>query len=436
MLDETKFLPFKLSYQNYVFHRDSLAIFRVPSKMNYRSTRVLDRLIKGEIRRARLVDRLTLRTVALNLANNCNFSCSYCFANHGQYDQPGLEMTDDVAKKAVNLLFKNVSLNHQKRVAIAFFGGEPLLKWNLIQEIVGFAEKNRPKNTKLHFLLTTNASLLGKDKIKYLKKHRFSVMVSIDGPRERHNANRKFADGIGTYDLILPKILAANKIVPLTFRATITNDNLDLVRIVRHFKKLGAKMITFGLDNDHLKKENYARIRQSYQKLANMYYKDIMANEYYEITNFTEILLQFVFRERKVSHCNAGLSYLGVAADGSLYKCPRFTGNVKHKFGEVDDTKKVISSQKIFKADLGNNAGSRNPACFKCPFVFLCGGLCHYDLFKKGKTEAEIIPEQCKLRKAIFLEVIKLYVKLPEGTKRKFLVIVTDSLKGGEEHKE
>ena len=436
VLKKAEFFKFKVDGQNFVFNRDSLAIFSVPPQIDYQSEKNLTRLVKDETEKARLVDRLTLRTIALNLTNTCNFNCRYCFANHGQYDQPGLEMTEKIAQKAVTLLFKNVTLNHQKRVAIAFFGGEPLLKWDLIQKIVNFAEKSKPLRVKLRFLLTTNASLLDKEKAKYLKKHQFSVMVSLDGPRESHDCNRKLATGKGTYNLILPKILEANKLIPLTFRATITNNNLDLVKIVRHFKKLGAKMITFGLDNDHLKNENYAEIERFYRQLAKMYYQDIRQGKYYEITNFTEIILQLVFRERKVSHCNAGLSYLGVAADGSLYKCPRFTGKADHKFGEVDDAKKMISRQRIFRADLGNNAGTRNTYCFSCPFVFLCGGLCHYDLSQKGKDDTEIIFEQCQLRKAIYIEVMKIYVKLPLETRKRFLAILSSSLKGGEEIKE
>jgi len=436
MAAKTDRFYFKLDGQNYLFHRDSFSILKLPGKtISASEEKRLSNILKKEEGKARTVGKLTLRTVALNLTNNCNFACDYCFANHGRYDKPGLCMSKEIAIKAIDLLFENISRNHQKRAAIAFFGGEPLLAWDLIKTIVVYAKKNKPKGVRLKFLITTNASLLNKDKIDFFNKNNFSVMVSIDGPRKVNDANRKLPNGEGSYDLIIPQIIEANKSIPLTFRATVTNNNLDLIRIIDHFRQLGAKIITFGLDNNNLKKENYKKIMKSYKKLANKYCQDIMKGNFYEITNFTEILLQIVFKEKKISHCNAGLSYLGVAADGSMYKCPRFTGIPGHKFAHIKNWKEVAERLGAFKSELRENAGARNTHCSQCPFMFLCGGLCHYDLFQKGKDDSDIIEEQCLLRKKIYLEVIKLYAKIPEDVKKDFFLYLTDSFqeqRGGE----
>lgn len=427
MFKEPDFLKFDIDGQSYLFHRNSFSILHLPDKIISESEiEQINRIIKTEEKDARTVDKLVFRTIALNLTNTCNFACSYCFANHGHYDKPGLHMSEVIADRAIGLLFKGALKTGQKRVAVAFFGGEPLIKWSLIKKIVTYAKKNRPEGVRLKFLLTTNGSLLDRKKIMFFKRNNFSLMVSIDGPRQIHDSNRKLINGKGTYDLVLPKILEANKVIPLTFRATVTNNNLDLVKVVNHFKKLGAKIITLGLDNDHLKRENYEKIMESYQRLAEKYYRDIVSGDFYEITNFTQILLQIVFQERKISHCNAGLSYLGVAADGSLYKCPRFTGIPGHKFGDITDEEKIIAKQNAFKFNLRDNAGARNINCFRCPFMFLCGGLCHYDLFQKGKNDSDIIEEQCLLRKKIYLESIKLYAKIPQDIKKDFLLSLID----------
>lgn len=418
---------FEISGKNYLFHRDSFSVLGLPNKqLSDFVAEKINSILKAEEKKARTVGKLTLRTIALNLTNTCNFACAYCFADHGRYDNPGLRMSRETAIRAVDFLFKNISMNHQKRAAIAFFGGEPLLAWDLIKTVVSYAKKNKPKGVKLKFLVTTNASLLDKEKIDFFKKNNFSVMVSIDGPHRVNDANRKLPNGDGTYDLIIPRIMEVNKFLPLTFRATITNNNLDLVRIVNHFKKLGARIITFGLDNNHLKKENYKKIMRFYQGLADMYLGDIVSGNFYEITNFTEILLQIIFKEKKISHCNAGLSYLGVAADGSMYKCPRFTGIPGHKFADVNGWDKAANKQNNFKSELRENAGARNVNCARCPFMFLCGGLCHYDLFQKGKDDSDIIKEQCLLRKKIYSEVIKLYVRIPENIKKDFLLSLVD----------
>lgn len=418
---------FSLQGNKYLFHRNSFSILSIPQKLSTSTNENIEKILKEEEKKAKIVDNLTLRTIALNLTNRCNFACSYCFANHGLYDKPGLTMSEEIAAKGIDLLFENISNNKQKRAAIAFFGGEPLLEWGLLQKIVYYAEKNKPSGLKrLKFLITTNASLLDHQKIDFLKKHSFSVMISIDGPPKSHDLNRKLADGAGTYHKISSNIIEANKMLPVTFRATITNNNLDLVKIVRHFKKLGARIITFGLDNDGLEKDSYYQIMKFYKKLANLYLRDITEGNFYEITNFSDVLLQIVFKERKISHCNAGLSYLGISADGSMYKCPRFTGFKDHRFGSVSSENEMIKKQKGFRFGLKENAGSRNKTCSNCPFVLLCGGLCHYDLFMKGKQDSDIIKEQCQLRKCIYKEVIKLDIKIPSQIKRKFLLSLID----------
>lgn len=430
-----EFLNFSVNDNKYLFHRQTLSIIQIPQEITSQHKKEINKIIKNVKSSTKDIAKPALRTVALNLTNNCNFACRYCFANHGNYGNPGIVMNISTAKKAIKLLFKSVTENDQERAAIAFFGGEPLLEWKLIKEIVRFAKDNSPKNINLRFLITTNASLMDTRKIKFMKDNNFSVMVSIDGPEKENDKNRIKPNGEGTYKEIINNIREANKKLPLTFRATITNNNVDLVKIVEHFKSLNARMITFGLDNNHLNRENYAQIGDNYEKLRKKYHKDLTSGEIYEITNFSQILFQLLFKERKISHCNAGLSYLGVAADGLMYKCPRFTDISGHQFADINDLNKVEKKLNIFRQKLRENAGERNINCSQCPYIFLCGGLCHYDLFQKNKSVLDLIPEQCQLRKKIYYETIKLYANLPESTKRKYFCQITDlNLKGGEIH--
>jgi len=429
------FLNFSVNNKKYLFHRQTLSIIQLPKEITSQHKEKINKIIKEVKSSTKDIAKPALRTIALNLTNNCNFACRYCFANHGNYGNPGIVMNISTARKAIKLLFKSVIEHNQKRAAIAFFGGEPLLEWSLIKKIVNFAKDNSPKNINLMFLITTNASLMDTKKIEFMKDNNFSVMVSIDGPEKENNKNRIRPNGEGTYNEIIDNIKKASKKLPLTFRATITNNNLDLVKIVDHFKNLGARMITFGLDNNHLNKESYNIIGNNYEKLRKKYHKDLTSGEIYEITNFSQILFQLLFKERKISHCNAGLSYLGVAADGLMYKCPRFTDISGHQFADISDLKKVEKKLNSFRQELRESAGERNSNCSQCPYVYLCGGLCHYDLFQKNKSVLDLIPEQCQLRKKIYYETIKLYASLSELIKRKYFCRVTDlDLKGGEIH--
>jgi len=436
-LSPPKFFLFNVDNRRFVFGRDSLASIEIPDCITPTTTRKIEEMFDKLAKETFYAKKPTLRTIALNITNNCNFACRYCFANHGEYGQPGLVMDFSVAKKAIDLLLSTAKKMKSKRVAIAFFGGEPLLSWSLIKKIVKYAKENVYKKISLKFLITTNASLLDENKIDFMKKNNFSIMVSIDGEKKAHDANRIDNKGRGTYDLVVNKIKKANKVIPLTFRATITDNNLDLVKITKHFISIGARMITFGLDNDHLKRSSYPKIIKSYQLLADQYYNDLVSGNFYEITNFSQIFFQLLFREKKISHCNAGLSYLGVAADGLIYKCPRFTDIEGHQFADINQPRKVKDKIIKFRAELRKDARFRNDSCAKCSFVFLCGGMCHYDLLQKGKTIYDLVREQCMLRRTIYQQTIKLYVRLPESTKKAFFLRITDlENRGGGEYYE
>jgi len=423
---QDRFFYFQADGYNYLFGRDSLSVVRLPDIANKKSLENVSKLFSKLEKESEYADRPSLRTIALNLTNNCNFSCRYCFANNGNYGKPGLVMSFATAKKAINLLFAEVERSNSSRAAIAFFGGEPLLAWEMIKKVVKYAKNKAPNGPNVKFLITTNASMLTKERAFFMKENKFSVMVSIDGDKQANDLNRVDKKNQGTYDGVAKNISLANRIIPLTLRATITNNNLDLVKITRHFLGLGAKMITLGLDNNNLESHSYKKIAEFYNDLSEMYYHDLCSGYFYEITNFSQIFFQLLFKEKKISHCNAGLSYLGVAADGSMYKCPRFTDMEGHQFANIKDGKEVRNKIASFRQELRKDARFRNSHCRRCPFVFLCGGLCHYDLLQKGKNIYQVIPEQCELRKRIYEDVIKLYSRLPKDIKRKLFLTITD----------
>lgn len=159
------FFGFRAGDDRFLFHRDTLSILGLPKRLNTDDISKIKKLLKKLEAESGEIAKPALRTIALNLTNNCNFACKYCFASHGNYGKPGLIMDKAVATRAIVLLFKSVRQNRQKRASIAFFGGEPLLAWETIREVVEYGKKNKPQGISLRFLLTTNASLMTMDKV-------------------------------------------------------------------------------------------------------------------------------------------------------------------------------------------------------------------------------------------------------------------------------
>ncbi len=190
-------------------------------------------------------DQFILNGLWLGVAHCCNLNCSYCFAKKDNYlSDNNLKMDFNIAKNAIDFLIKHKGSN--KNLNITFFGGEPLLNFDLIIEVLNYSEKiEKETGAKFSFSLTTNGTLL--DKKKYdLIKDKVEIMISIDGTKEIHDQNRKFKNGYPSWDLIMSNLHSLKDYINrLAVRATISDDSLNLVNIYKNLKEMGFKYIFF-----------------------------------------------------------------------------------------------------------------------------------------------------------------------------------------------
>jgi len=234
---------FKVGNKNYVFDGEVIDIIKISNNQKKYIRPVIQKTNKVNGHKSSYI-----RTLALNLTNNCNLKCKYCFANQGKYDKPFENMSFNTAKKSIDMLISTVLSHDGKDMSIAFFGGEPLLRFDLIKDIVSYVQK-KSNNIFVKYFITTNGTLMNEEICDFMKKNSFMVTVSIDGNKSENDRYRVFNDGKGSYEKVRESILYYKKISPkLVVRSTITDANSNIYKVVEHFLSIGIKNITYALD--------------------------------------------------------------------------------------------------------------------------------------------------------------------------------------------
>ena len=364
-----------------------------------------------------------LKTICLVLNNSCNLGCNYCFANKGRYNKPNEQMSFETACKTIDHLVDEVSKNNGKEFSISFFGGEPLLSFELIKKIVSYIENNY-KTYKVHYMITTNGTLINSQIAKFMEEHSLDIMISIDGKKEQHDYYRKYLDGRGSYLRIIKNVQNFHNKEILNARITITDINPDICEYIDEILNIGFKRITFAVDY-HISDFAFNIFINSLEKLLAKYYSDIKNGKFYDITNFSRVIINIALGQRNLSHCNAGISYLAVSADGKYYRCPRFVGNDNFLLGCINDETEVYKSLKSFKEKLSLPT-LRNSQCDLCTYVYLCGGMCYHHSFSQNNDEFSTTPRECIERITIFEGIIKMICKLSTKERRMLLLFYTN----------
>ena len=188
------------------------------------------------------------RTLVLNVANDCNLGCSYCFAAQGDYGTAKRMMSEETARRSVDFLLANSGTH--KSVTVVFFGGEPLMNLKLIRRLVDYANEAGAKAGKeVEFTMTTNATYLTSEVIDFLSQQRIGVSVSIDGPKQYHDLRRTYKNGLGSYDFIRPRVLellSRHKTRPIAARATLTHGVTAVEECFWHLKEMGFHEVGFA----------------------------------------------------------------------------------------------------------------------------------------------------------------------------------------------
>ena len=354
------------------------------------------------------------RTLALTITNNCNMGCSYCYAGQGSWDIPGLNMSQDIAFLAIDLLINSIKKVGGNFATISFFGGEPLLRLDFISDIVLYAkQKASSNNINLRFAIVTNGTLLNNASINFLIENNFILSLSIDGPSNLHDFYRKFKNGEGTYKIIQNNSQVLLGKIPILVRPTISDHNYNVDEVIQHLVSIGFKRLTYEVDHN-ISEIAFEEFLKASERLFLFYLKEIKSGHYFDFRNITRVLASLLIKKRSKSHCNAGVGYLCCSADGLIYPCHRFIGNTSLALGGVKwlESSNLLGLVKSFDEKLLNGPCDRSIECAKCPFDYICGGTCLYHSYVSKGVLFSVLNKDCLMKKVIFDQVLRLMVEL------------------------
>lgn len=321
-----------------------------------------------------------VKALCLHIAHDCNLACKYCFAEEGEYHGRRALMSFEVGKKALDFLIENSG--SRKNLEVDFFGGEPLMNWEVVKQLVEYGRsKEAEYNKKFRFTLTTNGVLLNDEILEFINKEMSNVVLSIDGREQVHNRMRPFRNGKGSYDLIVPKFIKTADSRNQTnyyVRGTFTHHNLDFAQDVLHLADLGFKQISVEpvvappTEDYAIKEEDIPRLLEEYDYLAKEMIERHKKGEDFNFFHFMIDLEGGPCVAKRLSGCGSGTEYLAVTPWGDFYPCHQFVGNEEFLLGNVDDGIVNTSVRDEFKLC---NVYAKDK-CRNCFARFYCSGGC------------------------------------------------------------
>ncbi len=321
-----------------------------------------------------------VKALCLHIAHDCNLACRYCFAEEGEYHGRRALMSFEVGKKALDFLVANSG--NRVNLEVDFFGGEPLMNWQVVKDLVAYGRSiEKEHNKKFRFTLTTNGVLLNDDILEFANKEMGNIVLSIDGRKEIHDFMRPHRGGQGSYDEIVPKfekVAESRGQMNYYVRGTFTHHNLDFAKDVLHLADLGFKQISVepvvADENEEyaLREEDIPIIKEEYDKLAKELIARRKAGKGVNFFHFMIDLNGGPCVAKRLSGCGSGTEYLAVTPWGDFYPCHQFVGDEDFLMGNVDEGLKRTDIRDEFKTC---NVYAKEK-CKKCFARFYCSGGC------------------------------------------------------------
>ncbi|HKE24679.1 MAG TPA: quinohemoprotein amine dehydrogenase maturation protein [Bryobacteraceae bacterium] len=331
-----------------------------------------------------------LQSLVMNLTNQCNLSCQYCY-EFGEDKVATPEgkpkfMDLETAKASVDFLL--AQSRGRKAVHITFFGGETLMNFPLLKQVVAYAnEQAAAQGRAIDFSLTTNATLLTSAIIEFLSENRIGVTVSMDGPADLHDKLRVFSNGQGSYSVIEPRVralIAGHRTRPITARVTMTSGVTDVVRIFRHLKQdlgfheVGFAPVTTSTNRLYaIGERGMDGVLEQFHELAREYLEYALRGEMHGFSNVSDTIAELYQGVNKSHPCGAGLGLMGVGPSGDLAPCHRFVDSDAHALGNIKTG--VDRARQSAFLERGNI--NRKYDCHTCWARPLCAGGCHHEAF-------------------------------------------------------
>ena len=342
-----------------------------------------------------------VKALCLHVAHTCNLSCPYCFASQGKYHGQQALMRFDVGKRALDFLMENS--RDRVNLEVDFFGGEPLMNWEVVKELVAYArEQEGPRGKKFRFTLTTNGMLIDDDVIDFANREMHNVVLSLDGRKEVHDRLRVDWAGRGSYDRIVPKF---QKLVERRggkgyyMRGTFTHANPDFTKDVLHMADLGFDQLSMEPvvcapdDPAALTAEDLPIVLEQYELLAKEMLRREREGRGFTFYHYMLDLAHGPCIYKRISGCGSGTEYMAVTPWGDLYPCHQFVGEESYRLGNIWDG---VTNRELREEFRACNAYAR-PECADCWARLYCSGGCAANAFHASGSIRGVYEAGCEL---------------------------------------
>lgn len=335
-----------------------------------------------------------VHALSLAIAQKCNLGCTYCYAQQGEFGGAPKDMALADALRAVDLLVEGAAPG--ARLTLAFLGGEPLINRAVLRAATEHAtERAAARGCEMRFSITTNATMLTEADAEFFAAHRFAVTVSLDGPRELHDAQRPTKTGRGSFDRIAARLqpFLGRPGLHVSSRVTVTPANLALKSTLDTFLAMGfdsvgfSPMLSAPTGRGEMQRADLEVMLGQMIECGAAFEAAVLAGRPYPFANMQNAMREIGRGTHRPYPCGAGAGYLGVSADGDLAACHRFVGDDERSLGTlaggVDDDA---------RADwlAARHVHAQEP-CSQCWARYLCGGGCHHEVIHRGRPACDYI---------------------------------------------
>ncbi len=329
-----------------------------------------------------------IKAMCLHVAHDCNLRCKYCFASTGKFKGERMLMQMDVAKAALEFLVAHSG--NRRNLEVDLFGGEPLLNFNTVKGIVSYGRKLEKEHGKvIRFTITTNALDMTADRMAFLNDEMHNVVLSLDGRKEVHDELRPTASGSGSFEKILPNILAFVAMrgeKEYYVRGTFTNKNLDFAEDVKFLRELGVKQISlepvvlsaespYAIGPEHIE-----AVLEEYDRLSEFFMRSKKEGKWFNFFHFMLDLDNGPCLHKRITGCGAGTEYVAVTPEGDIYPCHQFADESGFKMGNVLTAEFNENMQHPFQEC---NVRTKQE-CKACWAKYFCSGGCAANAWKSN----------------------------------------------------
>ena len=342
-----------------------------------------------------------IKALCLHIAHTCNLNCSYCFASQGKYHGERALMSYEVGKRALDFLVENSGSRHN--LEVDFFGGEPLMNFDVVKKLVEYARSiEKEKNKHFRFTLTTNGVLVDDDVIDFANKEMSNVVLSLDGRKEVHDRYRVDYAGNGSWEKIVPKFqkfVKERRDKDYYMRGTFTHANPDFLEDIKTMLDLGFTQLSMepvvaaADDPSALTEEDKPIVEKQYEELAKLMLKRDKEGRPFTFYHYMIDLKGGPCIYKRISGCGSGTEYMAVTPWGDLYPCHQFVGDEKFKLGDIYNGVTNKSMQNEFASC---NVYAR-PDCADCWAKFYCSGGCAANAYHATGSVTGVYKYGCDL---------------------------------------